>query len=257
MVKRKVWLTADFHFNHPNIIKYCDRPFKDIFEMDEHYINTINSMCASRDILYHLGDMLFPSGSQSGVERTYEYYADQIDPEIIPFKGNHDDDEMPTGILEGSVRIGKHTVFMSHKPKSMMKINLCGHEHDKFRIQCNNKRYTVNVGVDVWDHQPIQFIDVLRIVRNHKNFFSGVDENGEQVTEMPTLNERWIKKADDYDPTSHNISHRHWVPDLQRELNVLAKKMLHAQVGSIKGKIKKVSKDEIWKEFEKMIEEDE
>lgn len=30
-----VWVTSDTHFSHKNIIEYCNRPFKDIYHMNE------------------------------------------------------------------------------------------------------------------------------------------------------------------------------------------------------------------------------
>jgi len=38
----KFFFTADEHFNHNNIIKYCNRPFKDIDEMDTMIIKRHN-----------------------------------------------------------------------------------------------------------------------------------------------------------------------------------------------------------------------
>jgi calcineurin-like phosphoesterase family protein len=51
-----VFFTADQHFGHENIIKYCNRPFSSVGEMDEALINQWNSTVGKMDIVYHLGD---------------------------------------------------------------------------------------------------------------------------------------------------------------------------------------------------------
>ena len=48
------WFTADFHFNHANIIRYCGRPFETVAEMDAAILDRLNSSVAEGDILYFL-----------------------------------------------------------------------------------------------------------------------------------------------------------------------------------------------------------
>jgi len=54
---RDIWVTSDTHFNHDNIIKYCDRPFANADEMNEALIENWNSVVKEGDIVYHLGDV--------------------------------------------------------------------------------------------------------------------------------------------------------------------------------------------------------
>ena len=51
-----IWFTADFHFGHNNIIRYCNRPFRSVEEMDQTIIERLNAPVKANDIL------LFSSG---------------------------------------------------------------------------------------------------------------------------------------------------------------------------------------------------
>lgn len=56
-MSREIWVTSDTHFNHYNIINYCDRPFKTTDEMNSALIENWNSVVKDGDIVYHLGDV--------------------------------------------------------------------------------------------------------------------------------------------------------------------------------------------------------
>lgn len=220
MPKRRKFFTSDLHFNHPNIIRYCERPFKDVGEQDAYLIHKINETCSYNDVLYHIGDFMMFGGGKTK-KRTYEYYADQINCEIIHVKGNHDFDEVPSDIYEAIIETrtaeGVQKVYLTHNPDHIRPIdgiivNLTGHVHEKNRIFNCNGQYTLNVGVDVWNYQPISFEDIERIIMNYDNFFSGHDEYGEPLTYMPVINERWIRKADGY-AIQGDPDYGHWVID--------------------------------------------
>lgn len=53
------FFTSDHHFFHKNIIKLCDRPFKDLDEMHTALINNWNEVVHEDDTVYVVGDFSF------------------------------------------------------------------------------------------------------------------------------------------------------------------------------------------------------
>ena len=54
-----IYFTADTHFGHNNIIRFCNRPFIDSVEMDEALIAAWNERVQGNDTVYIVGDMFF------------------------------------------------------------------------------------------------------------------------------------------------------------------------------------------------------
>src|SRR4030042_2444565 len=52
----RTFLTGDHHFGHANIIKYCNRPYSNVREMDDELIGIWNGQIAPDDEVYYLGD---------------------------------------------------------------------------------------------------------------------------------------------------------------------------------------------------------
>ena len=52
----KYFFTADEHYYHENIIRYCNRPFANVSEMHERLIANHNSLVRAEDFVLHIGD---------------------------------------------------------------------------------------------------------------------------------------------------------------------------------------------------------
>lgn len=79
-----IYFTADLHLGHKNIIKYANRPFKSVEEMDETIIYRWNNIINNEDIVYFLGDFCMGNISE------FRKYADRLNGCIYFIPGSHD-----------------------------------------------------------------------------------------------------------------------------------------------------------------------
>lgn len=87
MDPHEIWVTSDTHFNHVNIIKYCNRPFLSVEEMNEVIINNWNDVVPKGATVYHLGD--FALGDKSLIPDL----LNRLNGHIKFVMGNHDNYE--------------------------------------------------------------------------------------------------------------------------------------------------------------------
>ena len=80
----KTFYIADLHFGHKNVIKYDNRPFLSVEEMDDVLIENWNHTVGVDDTVYVLGDI-----SWYDYKRTVEIMQ-QLKGKKILIKGNHD-----------------------------------------------------------------------------------------------------------------------------------------------------------------------
>ena len=157
------FITSDLHFRHSNIISLCNRPFKDISEMEDMLIKNWNETVRKCDTVYILGDITM------GKSKTV------IDPILsklnwtkIIIKGNHDKESISDyTYLEESFLINdkQYEFVMFHYPiedwngKYKGTIHVHGHTHSKEKSNMPN-RY--NVSVEANDYRPVSIVDIVK-----------------------------------------------------------------------------------------------
>ena len=157
-----IYVIADTHFNHENIIKYCNRPFKNASEMNEHIVKKWNSVVGENDTVYHLGDVGF------GNDEEIQELLNRLNGDKILIKGNHD---LRRG-NNGWLRVGFSKVYnksviinnmiLTHYPIEVDEeyINVFGHIHDKPLDEKYNRDNHFCVSCDVVEYMPVKLEDI-------------------------------------------------------------------------------------------------
>ncbi len=146
-MSKDYWVTSDTHFMHENIIRYCNRPFKDSDDMTEVLINRWNSVVKKGDYVYHLGDFFIEKPRTEWEDHKRDWILSRLNGRITLILGNHDD----VSYLSTKKRfheivlwkpwnnsIGKQPMLFTHVPvheNSIMfnnsdAINVHGHTHN-------------------------------------------------------------------------------------------------------------------------------
>jgi len=159
-----LWFTADHHFGHSNIIKYCNRPFKSVEHMNAEMVRRWNERVASEDRVFHLGDFCFEGNSRS---ETFKSWTNILNGEIILIRGNHDR-WRNSRIVSADIKLGGRLIHLSHRPEFVYELNFCAHVHNGWRVKRKDRKVVVNVGVDVWDFYPVTLAEILDVIKNEE-----------------------------------------------------------------------------------------
>lgn len=177
-----VFFTSDLHLGHTNIIKYCNRPYENVEEMNQALISNWNAKVSKLDTVYILGDLAFlPPRDLSDTVR-------KLNGIKILIEGNHDKHALKD--------INFRSCFMKieklleiklqdlEAPDGMQRITLChfamkvwnkshhgawhlyGHSHGSLPDDPNS--LSIDVGVDARNYAPISYDEVKAIMKTKK-----------------------------------------------------------------------------------------
>lgn len=171
------WIISDTHFNHKNIINYCQRPFYNVHEMNTAMITRWKGTVHPDDLIYHLGDAGYLEGSQalkSDPEQTGSIIRDLPGFKIL-IRGNHDKNPeamrrmgFDVVLEEAVIRCNGTSFRLIHKPQTMnfgTDYTLHGHIHNttpEQRIEHQHKGelvhippHNINMCVEMWNYTPV------------------------------------------------------------------------------------------------------
>lgn len=158
-----IYFTGDTHFGHANIIKYCNRPYSSVQEMNEMLIKNWNDTVSPTDTIYHVGDFAFDSNPQK--------YLVRLNGHKVLIKGNHDKKPTP-GWMQvvdyKEIKVERQTIILFHYAMRVWnKSNhgswsLFGHSHGG--LPNDPKLLSFDVGVDCHGYHPISFEKVRSLM---------------------------------------------------------------------------------------------
>lgn len=180
-----IWYSADWHLGHKNIIKYANRPFQSVDEMNEELVRRWNERVSPTDTAYMLGDFAFLPA-----EKAHRFLT-RLHGSIFLVPGNHDSREIvalrddPAQGLKGwsdasplhEIIDGKDKVVLCHFCMRVWNrahhgaLHLFGHSHGNMKE--GESSQCLDVGVDCWDYRPVSLREIKAKMATLREYRSG------------------------------------------------------------------------------------
>ena len=165
---RKTFLISDEHYFHSNIINICERPFKDVEEMNNEIIKLHNQTVKKDNLVIHFGDFCF--GNVEKIRSVLE----RLNGDHVICLGNHDHKSPKKYFEAGFLEVYKYPIIMdgfyilSHQPvflnKNMPYVNIHGHLHDtNMDLKLDNGvNLYYNISVEQIGYKPIDLNEIKK-----------------------------------------------------------------------------------------------
>lgn len=173
----KIFFTSDTHFNHNNIIKFCNRPFSCVEEMNEKLISNWNNIVPEDGIVFHLGDFIF------GGNQVFKDILYRLNGFIYLILGNRDlrqninyknfENKIIT-YEQLNINVNDINIYLNHYPfLCFTNWQLFGHLHLKKNYIGSDLKNISNispkqydVGVDLNNYFPLSWNEIYDIINN-------------------------------------------------------------------------------------------
>lgn len=186
----KRFFTSDLHLGHLNIIRFCDRPYINVVEMNEDLVRRWNEVVGLDDEVWIVGDLAMGHLNES------LFYVKEMMGHKYLLPGNHDrmfgtegtkyadmvrkytnagietvlDEQIVVRIdgwpflvahfpYDGESREGREDRYEEKRPVDEGAYLIHGHTHGSWR----KRGRMVDVGVDAWGGYPVAFEEAVRV----------------------------------------------------------------------------------------------
>jgi calcineurin-like phosphoesterase family protein len=179
------FFTSDLHFFHKNVIQFCDRPYEDVYQMQEGMIKIWNATVPPDGVVYILGDFGFISveegrrvlsrlnGTKHLIRGNHDYGIGKMEHMGFAFVAEKVQIE-----LEGNLLLLSHFPYKKlwlknrpryadlHPTRGTEDWLLHGHVHNNWP-KVNSKSKMINVCWDVWN-RPVSMSEITSIIVKEK-----------------------------------------------------------------------------------------
>lgn len=171
-----IFFTSDHHFGHNNIIRFCNRPFDTIDEMNEELLRRWNEKVGPNDEVYHLGDFALCTTPQ------FMDIASRLNGTIYLIAGNHEGTAMSNRsrfkwikdyfelkVKDESCTNGVQRIILFHYAMRVWRSHgrgtwhLYGHSHST--LPDLEDSLSFDIGVDCHDFYPLSYNEVKAIMK--------------------------------------------------------------------------------------------
>lgn len=169
-ITNPLYLTADLHYFHSNILTYCSRPYSTVEEMNDALITNWKTKISPGDNVRILGDVGF-----CGLDKLREIRI-KLNGNIVTIKGNHDKTNklISAGfypvLLEEFIeykdkifRLTHHPPNQNNRSKRFYHLHLHGQSHSTSETRFNKETKSFDVGVDGNNYFPISLDEIIEI----------------------------------------------------------------------------------------------
>ena len=164
----RTWIWSDLHLHHRNIIRYCQRPFASVQEMDAALLRAWRETVGTEDTIICGGDVAL--AGTLGKRRLNR--LQQLPGHKVLVRGNHDFDRagQPADIGNDTASMtllvpGNPPLLVTHIALHEVPdgcVNVYGHVHDNEPLRAGPY---INVCVEQTGYRPIDIDDVRRLGR--------------------------------------------------------------------------------------------
>lgn len=166
----KTFVISDTHFNHENVIRYSNRPYSSVEEMNEFLIANWNDVVGSDDVIICLGD--FALGKKEDIPGIVA----RLNGIKILVRGNHDRNKsfyekcgfnFVCNDMEYTPLSGRNNrpIIFSHHPRlgmSIDEVNIHGHIHEKELDETFDRSRYFNASVENINYTPIDLQEIIK-----------------------------------------------------------------------------------------------